>query len=493
MKNIFPEINVKITENALNLTPLAGLFPLMDMWNKLDLDTVINEALAVRKAKGYVDAEHIQALTLMQLAGGEALEHLINFKENVGAPLRFMRIPSPSAARSYLASFHDETEDLKRGPGKSYIVKENGYLKGFNEKLFPHLFKAAHKRKPLEEITLDQDATFIYSNAEGALYNYEGKSSFEALNLYCPEYDVMVQSNFRDGNVNPGYGQLGQLQKALSLLPKGITKVKLRSDSAGYQKALLKFCAEGKDERFGVIDFAISCPVGKEFKEAVKAVPSLEWKPLSKGQEWAEISYAPNSLSTSRKGGIYRFLAIREPFKGKLVEEQTEDGQLYIEEVLEDILAEKESLKQLHLTAMNGSIYKIFGIVTNILEEDGGEIIHWNRGRCGKSEEVHLLLKEELGGGHVVSKRFGANAAWWYITVFALSLNNIFKQFLLPPECRKSRIKTLRFKFYNIVGNLIHHARQLTLKLSKSKAADWFLYAFDHLKSFNLHSDFSTV
>ena len=64
----------------------------MDMWNKLNLDAVINEALAVRNAKGYVDSEHIQALTLMQLAGGEALEHLLNFKENVGAPLQFEKL-----------------------------------------------------------------------------------------------------------------------------------------------------------------------------------------------------------------------------------------------------------------------------------------------------------------------------------------------------------------------------------------------------------------
>ena len=92
MSEKMPEINVKITEKAQNLTPLAGLFPLMDMWNKLNLDAVINEALAVRNAKGYVDAEHIQALTLMQLAGGEALEHLINFKENVGAPLQFEKL-----------------------------------------------------------------------------------------------------------------------------------------------------------------------------------------------------------------------------------------------------------------------------------------------------------------------------------------------------------------------------------------------------------------
>ena len=92
MSEKMPEINVKITEKAQNLTPLAGLFPLMDMWKKLNLDAVINEALAVRNAKGYVDAEHIQALTLMQLAGGEALEHLLNFKENVGAPLQFEKL-----------------------------------------------------------------------------------------------------------------------------------------------------------------------------------------------------------------------------------------------------------------------------------------------------------------------------------------------------------------------------------------------------------------
>ena len=92
MSDNMSEINVKITGKAQNLTPLAGLFPLMDMWNKLNLDAVINEALAVRNAKGYVDSEHIQALTLMQLAGGEALEHLLNFKENVGAPLQFEKL-----------------------------------------------------------------------------------------------------------------------------------------------------------------------------------------------------------------------------------------------------------------------------------------------------------------------------------------------------------------------------------------------------------------
>ena len=31
------------------------------------------------------------------------------------------------------------------------------------------------------------------------------------MNVYCPEYDLVVATEFRDGNVNPGHGQLEQL------------------------------------------------------------------------------------------------------------------------------------------------------------------------------------------------------------------------------------------------------------------------------------------
>ena len=36
---------------------------------------------------------------------------------------------------------------------------------------------------------------------------------------------------------------------------------------------------------------------------------------MGNGQEWAEVVYAPQSLSLSKKGPTYRFLAIREPFE----------------------------------------------------------------------------------------------------------------------------------------------------------------------------------
>lgn len=62
---------------------------------------------------------------------------------------------------------------------------------------------------------------------------------------------------FRDGNVNAGFEQERVLQEALACLPPGVEKVFLRSDTAGYQVDLLRSCAEGHNERFGVIEFAI--------------------------------------------------------------------------------------------------------------------------------------------------------------------------------------------------------------------------------------------
>jgi hypothetical protein len=67
----------------------------------------------------------------------------------------------------------------------------------------------------------------------------------------------------------------------------------VRSDSAGYQTELLKYCAQG-NERFGVIEFAVSADVTAEFRKAALAADVI-WKPLCDvdgrphEQEYAEV------------------------------------------------------------------------------------------------------------------------------------------------------------------------------------------------------------
>ena len=55
------------------------------------------------------------------------------------------------------------------------------------------------------------------------------------------EVITILHTEFRDGNVPAGYEQLRVFKEALACLPQGVEKVRLRSDTAGYQHDLLKY------------------------------------------------------------------------------------------------------------------------------------------------------------------------------------------------------------------------------------------------------------
>ena len=74
----------------------------------------------------------------------------------------------------------------------------------------------------------------------------------------------------------------------------------------------------------------------------------------------------------------------------------------------------------------NQGWYNIRWIVTN-RELPGDEIVRWYYERCGKGEEVHGALKEDLAGGRLPSGQFGANAAWWAITALEFNLNSALR------------------------------------------------------------------
>ena len=493
------KIHIEIMKGKSSISSFGGLWSIVELFRKTGLPQIIDENIGARGKRGATDSDHVLSLVLLQLAGGDAVDHLPMLKEKLSFEGLGITIPSPTASRKWLGVFHNEEEDEKRGMGKSFLPEENRYLKGFRETL-SSLLAFASKERPKEHLTLDQDATFIETEGREALWNYKGDKSYEALNTYCPEYDLVVGTRYEDGNVSPGWRQLDEFKQVLNSLPEQVKSVALRSDSAGYQSDLLTYCAEGKNPRFGFISAAISCPVGQELKESVKRVSETEWKPLGSRklknepnepfQEWAEVSHVPNKLGTKKHGPDYRFLAIRERWTGGLsvknniaekdeTKEESTPVQLYIPEMIQDMEAENSKIKKLHLLEMGGIIYKIFGIVTTIAdgsdcslfgygqgsEMDGEKIILWHRKRCGKSEEIHHILKGDLAGGHVPSKRFGANAAWWNISVLALNLHNLLKGFLLPEAWGKSRPKTVRFLLYTMVGKIVSHGRRTILKI----------------------------
>ena len=107
----------------------------------------------------------------------------------------------------------------------------------------------------------------------------------------------------------------------------------------------------------------------------------------------------------------------------------------------------------------------MLGIVTN-RDIPGDNLIWWHRVRCGKGEEIHKVMKEDLAGGHLPSGSFGANAAWWGIMVLAFNLNALTKRLVLPKGWLPKRLKAIRFGFVNLAGRVMSRARQLIIRLS---------------------------
>jgi hypothetical protein len=71
----------------------------------------------------------------------------------------------------------------------------------------------------------------------------------------------------------------------------------------------------------------------------------------------------------------------------------------------------------------------------------GDQVIWWLRERCGKSEEVHSVMKSDLAGGQMPSGLFGADAAWWALTIMAHNLNATMKRLVLGEEWTTKRMK----------------------------------------------------
>lgn len=311
-------------------------------------------------------------------------------------------------------------------------------------------------KKPTDTATLDLDATLVQTYKRSALYCYKKFKAYQPVNVYWDEKKILLYSEFRDGNVPAKFELLRILKTSLDKLPPGVNTIYLRSDSAGYQEDLLQYCAQGQHEQLKKIEFAISARVTQGFKTAALALPDKAWHTVKKvdeqgqvyqtEQQFAEVCFVPDWSVKNKSSCHYRYIAIREKMQ-PLKESQSADDLSF------------------QTLSMGQERYKIFGIVTN-RSLPGNELIQWHRGRCGDSEKVHSIEKNELAGGQFPSHLFGANAAWWHIMILAFNLNQMMKHLVLPDEFKPKGLKALRFHIIGVAGRLIKHARKWVIRLS---------------------------
>ncbi len=487
-KNLLP-YQLKISRTQNGVTGLAGLPLYLDLAHVLGLCTSIDRHVKARiGGQGWSDRQMILSLVLLNLAGGDCVDDVSKLEQDSGLSALMRRVetagmkrcerrklehrwrkerhrsaPSASSVRRYLNAFCTADTECIQPHHKAFIGKSSDALLGLH-RVNRDLVGALGQHLPCATATLDIDATLIETTKAEALFCYKKHRAYQPLNVWWAEQSVVIHSEFRDGNVPAGFEQTRVFREALSALPTSVKKVSTRSDTAGYQWEFLRYCAEGKCPRFGVIDFGVGVSVTSAFKDAVLQVREEDWHPLTRrnsqggleesAQEWAEVCFVPNQSAIKKDGPMYRFLAIREPVRQPWLPGLETQAEL--------------PFPTISYGEDSTTLYKLRGIVTN-RDIPGDELIWWVRQRCGKSEEVHSVMKHDFAGGVLPSKHFGANAAWWAIMILALNLNTMMKRLVLGKPWVNKRLKAIRYWIINVPGRLIHHSRQMVLTLSANQ------------------------
>jgi hypothetical protein len=294
----------EIDKKPGGMTALAGLPLYLDLAHLIGLRRLISEHVRARQGdRGWTDDQIVIALVLLNLAGGTCVEDIRALEGDEGSCRVFREVEFAGRTRS-------EQRALKRSWRKERtrtlpsVTAVREYLELF------HSQDQEHHRKPHEAFR------------KAALYCYKKFKAYQPLNVYWAEQGMMLFSEFRDCNVPVDYDLLRSFNHALDLVPLGVKKVYLRSETAAYVVELLKYCAEGKNERFGVIEFAVGADMTQEFKKAVVEVPQTAWHTLYREvncrvQAGAELRGLARSEGCPNRGVTHIFseyVALNPPF-----------------------------------------------------------------------------------------------------------------------------------------------------------------------------------
>lgn len=412
----------------MDLTAHAGLALVSETMLALGLDELVQRELRVRRRqRGYAEFDKLHAIVLIQAAGGDCVEDVRVLARDAGLRRLLRRPwPSPDALHDFLAAFHDDAQLAQRPPEGAWIPAEGPRLQALAE-VNRQLIHRAVGGPPGGPATIDVDATLIESHKREARPHYQGGRGYQPVAGLWAEVDLVVADQYRDGNVPAGMEPLAVAQRAFAALPASVGPRAFRGDRACYETALLKYLVREH------IAFTISADVSPELRRACTA-PDVIWSRLEDRAtdtlDGAEIEFTPGVWA--KDAPPLRYLALRrQPTQGQLFEA--------------------------------APVYR--AVVSNRWDVPLADLVQWHWAKCGTIELTHDVTKNDLAAGLPPSGKFGANAAWYRLTLLTYNVLTVLRHRALPERFRHARPKRLRYEVFTVPAAIRTHARQVTARL----------------------------
>ena len=409
-------IGVKVEETDAAVTGLGGIPVLVNLAHEMGLFKDVDALLpAKERDRGYAPSASVFDLMLIPYAGVECIDDLAVLRADQGlGRLLHRTVMAPSTAHDFLRRIQ-------------YVGLEG--LGHVRRRQLTHIARSQHPT----QATLDCDASLFTSRSPMAQMSYTGQRGWMPMLAFWAELNLVVNDDFRQGSMAPQSDALNFLKETVAQLPKAVTRIYVRSDSAWYQKDVLDYCEENG---YG---FAITADKDEAVMQGLAQTTQGDWQrinvpadpndPEEYVREWAcESVHTMNGSPHA-----YRIIFLRK---------ERRQGDLF------------------------EGVYTYGAIITNRDDLSLEELIAWHRQRCNCENHIKEL-KYGFSLNSLPSADFFVNALYFRIQTLGYNLVSALKLIKLPDTWRPFTLKTLRFRLIAIPALVVKHARGLRLKINR--------------------------
>lgn len=409
-----PGHTVKLSATEEPLTVHTGLSLFYAMAEAMEIPAALDRHVHVKKREsGYPESEHILALAGNAFLGGDYLDDLEALREDTAIRKAIGRndVPDPTTAGDFCRRF------------------TLGHIHQMN-RAFGEIHQAVYARRPeITSWTIDIDAKVhevFGAKKEGAAKSYSGVYSLQPLYAFVHETDELVHAELRSGNTHPGAKARAFIRRLKRKIPKGVSNIYLRSDSAMYNKEVVQLCEQES------WSYSITADQTGPLMRLVYGLPEEAWQEDTKMPciAYAEVSYQPTNWPHP-----CRYAIKREPKRNKT-------GQTALFEKLE---------------------YTYYVVVTSRAEDPRTIIL--THAKRGTSEKRICQFTNEFFQ-HLPMGNFMANWTYLLCAQLGYNLSLWIRDLVLPESYRKKHVKRIRRCVGLIAAKVVSGGHQVTLKVS---------------------------